>query len=223
MKANLSKLLTVILSCLTMNMLQAQTKLTDSDGNSYSTIIISGTEWMTENLDVSHYANGDIIPRVQDPAKWAAARNGAWCLYDFREGNHVIKGKLYNGYAILDKRGLAPAGWKIPVTDDWYKMEEWKSDSSKGYLTSDTSKLRLFLRNDISTMKCWENRSYYRTGKGEFGKMKCLGLWWLPENDDMTWQLSRCENRDGYWFGMAGLPADWKNYGFFVRCVKVRK
>ena len=25
--------------------------------------------WTTENLDVSHYRNGDLIPNIQDPVK----------------------------------------------------------------------------------------------------------------------------------------------------------
>jgi uncharacterized protein (TIGR02145 family) len=74
---------------------------------------------MTQNLDVTTYRNGDIIPQVTDPIDWDALTTGAWCYYNNDPANGAIYGKLYNWYAVNDSRGLAPAGWHIPSDVEW--------------------------------------------------------------------------------------------------------
>jgi uncharacterized protein (TIGR02145 family) len=75
-----------------------------------------GTQvWSANNLNVTKYRNGDIIPEVKDPAVWSGLTTGAWCYYD----NDTTKRKLYNWYAINDSRGLAPIGWHIPSNTEW--------------------------------------------------------------------------------------------------------
>ena len=207
----------------------------------FKTVKIGNQQWMAENLDVDHYRNGDIIPQVQDSAKWRTLKTGAWCYYNFKTGEHTVKGKLYNGYALTDPRGLIPAGWAVAVQKDWSTLFEYLETDSitkkrrdptqcvlKKIPLEDTIKMRALLGQDLESFSSSKNKSYYRTGMSEFGSMKCIGLWWLftssepkvPDGDDMTMQWSRCEGYDGYSFGMGGLPPDWKNYGFFVRCIK---
>ena len=54
----------------------------DVEGNAYRTIQIGTQRWTAENLNVSHYANGDPLPEVQDPNEWVSLTTGAWCYYD---------------------------------------------------------------------------------------------------------------------------------------------
>ena len=82
-------------------------------------IEIGTQQWMTQNLDVTTYRNGDIIPQVTDPIDWDALTTGAWCYYNNDPANGAIYGKLYNWYAVNDSRGLAPAGWHIPSDAEW--------------------------------------------------------------------------------------------------------
>lgn len=88
--------------------------VTDIDGNSYNTVAIGGVEWMAENLNVSHYKNGDVIPQITDNTQWANATTGAWCYFNNSTANGTVYGKLYNFYAVTDSRGLVPDGWEIP-------------------------------------------------------------------------------------------------------------
>ncbi len=83
------------------------------------TIQIGTQKWMSKNLDVAFYRNGDPIPQVTDPAAWAGLTTGSWCYYnnDPIQGNKY--GKLYNWYAVNDPRGLAPQGWHIPSDAEW--------------------------------------------------------------------------------------------------------
>jgi len=78
-----------------------------------------GTQiWMTKNLNVSRYRNGDPIPQVTNMQNWDYP-TGAWCYLGFNASNGVRYGKLYNGYAVNDPRGLAPVGYHIPSKAEW--------------------------------------------------------------------------------------------------------
>jgi uncharacterized protein (TIGR02145 family) len=90
-----------------------------ADEGEIETIIIGTQEWTVKNLDVSTYRNGDIIPEVKDPKKWANLKTGAWCYYNNDPKNGKVYGKLYNWYAVNDPRGLAPEGFHIPSDPEW--------------------------------------------------------------------------------------------------------
>lgn len=97
--------------------------VTDIDGNIYMVIKIGDQRWMAENLKVTHYRNGDSIPKVVDNAAWAALASGAYCEYDNDINKVVIYGRYYNGFAITDSRNITPAGWHIPADAEWKQLE----------------------------------------------------------------------------------------------------
>jgi uncharacterized protein (TIGR02145 family) len=94
------------------------------------TIVIGTQQWMSKNLDVAFYRNGEQIPQVTDPAEWAGLTTGAWCYNfdDVTQGSNY--GKLYNWYAVNDPRGLAPQGWHIPSDTEWTILESTLGGSS---------------------------------------------------------------------------------------------
>jgi len=108
---------------ITMPVLNAQV-VRDRDGNSYHTVKIGNQVWMSENLRVSHYRNGDRIQNVTQKEKWESMRSGAWCFYQNSKSNDSIYGKLYNWYAVNDARGLCPKGWHIPKESEWQKLSD---------------------------------------------------------------------------------------------------
>ena len=88
----------------------------------YESERIGNQEWMTRNLYVDRFRNGDLIPHVESDEEWKkAGENGqpAWCYYDNDPKNGKKYGKLYNWYAVNDSRGLAPKGWHIPTDVEW--------------------------------------------------------------------------------------------------------
>ena len=121
--------------------------VTDIDGNVYQTIIIGNQEWMMENLKVTRYRNGDLIPNVTDDDEWENTSNGAYCIYDNDPSNADTYGNLYNWYAVDDTRGLAPACWHVPTDDDWKELEMFlgmtqaQADSIECRGTNEGSKL----------------------------------------------------------------------------------
>lgn len=83
----------------------------------FKTSKIFGKTWMAENLNVSHYRNGDSIPHYN------------WCYYDNDSSNNKY-GKLYNLAALMDPRGIAPEGWHVPTLDEYNKLIGVKNSDS---------------------------------------------------------------------------------------------
>jgi uncharacterized protein (TIGR02145 family) len=93
--------------------------ITDFDGNIYHTVIIGKQVWLLENLNVTHYRNGDAIPNVQDTAIWHNQTTGAYCNYNNDISNGTTYGHLYNWFAVSDSRNIAPLGCHVPTDADW--------------------------------------------------------------------------------------------------------
>jgi uncharacterized protein (TIGR02145 family) len=118
----------------------------------YESVRIGNQEWMTKNLDVDRFRNGDLIPHIESDEEWKkAGENGepAWCYYDNDPENGKMYGKLYNWFAVNDPRGLAPEGFHVPSDEEWTILEEFLGDD-EGY--------------KMKSVKGWEGWNY---GDGE--------------------------------------------------------
>ena len=107
--------------CISYNALCAQeySTYTDKINNvTYKTVRIGNQIWMAENLNVTRFRNGDIIPQVKTIEEWRKAsseKRAVWCYYFQTEPKTV---KIYNYWATIDPRGIAPLGWRIPIKKD---------------------------------------------------------------------------------------------------------
>jgi uncharacterized protein (TIGR02145 family) len=99
-----------------------QNTVKDIDGNVYQTICIGNQTWMVENLKVSRYRNGDPIPNIKNDKEWSELNIGGWCNYANDISFDSNYGKLYNFFAVDDKRGLAPQGWHVPSDEEWDEL-----------------------------------------------------------------------------------------------------
>ena len=101
---------------------------------SYAQTVTIGTQvWMTKNLDVSTFRNGDTIPQAKTTEEWKRAgenQQPAWCYYDNDPANGAKYGKLYNWYAVNDSRGLAPVGYHVPSDAEWTKLTDFLGGES---------------------------------------------------------------------------------------------
>jgi uncharacterized protein (TIGR02145 family) len=102
-----------------------ETMVADYDGNVYHQVTIGTQIWMVENLHTLHYRNGEPIPNVADGTVWGNGTLGACCSYSNDEANAETYGMLYNAYAILDPRNIAPVGWHVATNDDYLKLETY--------------------------------------------------------------------------------------------------
>ena len=73
------------------------------NGTATPVLTICCQSWMTKNLDVATYRNGDPIPKVTTDAAWAALTTGAYCYFNNDSATYAATyGKLYNWYAVND-------------------------------------------------------------------------------------------------------------------------
>lgn len=99
-----------------------------NDITNYPTVTIGEQIWLAHNLGVSVFRNGDTIFQATTEEEWIKAgdnREPAWMYFEYWEpyaDDRVLKGKHYNWFAVNDPRGLAPAGWRVPTTNDWNEL-----------------------------------------------------------------------------------------------------
>jgi uncharacterized protein (TIGR02145 family) len=108
------------------------TQVTDIDNHSYKAVVIGNQTWMAENLNTSKFRNGDLIPEAKTAEEWKkAGEEGkpAWCYYNNDTILGQKYGKLYNWYAAIDPRGVAPLGWHIPSYEEFNSLVHLSGDS----------------------------------------------------------------------------------------------
>jgi uncharacterized protein (TIGR02145 family) len=195
-----------------------ETQAKDIDGNLYEIKNIGGKVWMTKNLEVSHYNNGDEIPEVKDPAVWTTLTTGAWCYYNNDKSAGEKFGKIYNWYAVNDPRGLAPGGWHVASDYDWDELTnnlgEFKTLGAK--LKSLSGWEKGGNGNNSSGFNALPGGS--RHGSGQFMELFWGGNWWSNTQRSDTEANGRyLMARSSSGFGRSFAPKRW---GYYVRCLK---
>lgn len=102
--------------------------------NDINNIKIGNQIWQSNNLNITKFRNGDLILEVKSDSAWQLAglnMQPAWCYInnDSKLGNQF--GKLYNWWAVIDPRGLAPLGWHIPSNDEWLELIDYLGGDEK--------------------------------------------------------------------------------------------
>ena len=191
-----------------------------ADGDDLETVIIGTQEWTVKNLDVSTYRNGDVIPEVKDPKKWANLKTGAWCYYNNDPENGKLYCKLYNWYAVNDPRGLAPEGFHIPSDKEWSTLITFLAGEAVagGKMKSTGTSLWYSPNTDATNSSGFTGLpGAYRNVNGTFSNIGNLGFWWSSSENDATVAWTRYLNHS---FGIAVRNGYGKGNGFSVRCLR---
>ena len=96
--------------------------------NAQGDVKIGNQTWMSKNLDVNTFRNGEAIPEAKNAKQWIKAsknKKAAFCYYEYRSKNGAIYGKLYNWFAVNDPRGLASAGFHVPSDAEWTVLTDF--------------------------------------------------------------------------------------------------
>lgn len=177
--------------------------------------------WMTKNLDVAQYRNGDPIPKVTDAEQWANLTTGAYCYYENDSAKYAaVYGKLYNWYAVNDPRGLAPPGWHIPSIDEWVVLETCLTGpSGVGSALKQTGTSNWTTPNSGATDSSGFSGlpGGFRDFNGTFYFIKNYGYWWSSSDYYSTFAWGRNLYYFGILFGRDGYK---KQNAFSVRCVR---
>ncbi len=216
---------------------------------SYKSVEIGTQTWMTENLNVSTFRNGDPIPEAKTNEEWGKAEKEgkpAWCYYNNDPKNGTKYGKLYNWYAVNDPRGLAPTGWHIPTDEEWKKLENYLGEDAGNKMKSSSG------WNGYGCKRCEGGSEQYKIlcsackGKQENSSVSYNGngtnssgfsafpggscyfdgdFSWIGKSGSW-WSSSEYEtNRANYFFlnhdsSGTGRYRDYKFKGFSVRCLR---
>lgn len=167
----------------------------DIDNNIYYPVKIGEQTWMSDNLKATRYADGSIIPRVEDRLTWYSFSlyTRAYCWYE----NYGAIGSLYGGlytwpaamniYSESDIKpgnvqGVCPDGWHLPNDYEWKQFEMF-----------------------LGMSQAEADREGWR-GEDEGGKMKTEGTqFWTSPNIGST-------NESGF----KALPSGWRDgAGYF--------
>ena len=194
--------------------------VTDYDGNVYPTVIIGTQTWMAENLKVTHYRNGIVIPNVTNNAAWAALSTGALCASPVADS--TTYGKLYNGYAVIDSRNLCPTGWHIPSNDEWTTFQTTLGGQSvAGVKIKECGNTHWYQNPGATNESCFTAlpAGYRYWNNGNFLLPTYYEYWWSSTtyDADNTWYwdvgyyvASFGENK---WYGPNKI-------GYSLRCLK---
>jgi uncharacterized protein (TIGR02145 family) len=185
----------------------------DIDGNRYQTIKIGTQWWMAENLEVTHYRNGDAIPNVSSNTVWGSLSSGAYCIADY--------GHMYNWYAVDDSRGLAPDGWRVADDGDWQTLIDYLGGSSvaggkmKSTGTSDWSSPNTGATNE-SGFSAFPG-GYRHANDGSFNAGGEVAFFWSASGASSTQAWYR-----DIFYNSTGINPHYslKRSGMSVRCIR---
>jgi uncharacterized protein (TIGR02145 family) len=173
--------------------------------------------WMSENLSVDKFRNGESITEAKTDEDWLKAsenKQPAWCYHNNRPVRSPFFnefGKLYNWYAMVDDRGLCPAGWHVPSNEEFELVAIALLDSTKLKM----KKISGWLKNgNESTLNILS--ASYRFSDGSFGTIGTSTGWWSS---------SEFTNSKGFIYGFTNILSGSygeKGMGYSIRCVKDR-
>ena len=182
-------------------------KVTDREGNVYSTVEIGALRWMAENLRSTVLDDGTPILKLDGTGTgWKAASEPAYCSLDGDDENLALYGPLYN-YPTVQSGKICPAGWRLPTQEEF-------DDLTGGYMNRGPN---------LMATEGWRQNGNNSTGftalpggtlRGSFTNQDA-GFW--SSEKDGTWILY-------FYVSYASTYTDWKNndgsYGMSIRCVK---
>lgn len=199
-----------------------------------SEVKIGKQTWMSKNLNVDKFQNGDLISEAKTAIEWETAgknQKPAWCYYNNNKAFGAKYGKLYNWYAVSDPRGLAPKGWHIPTYQEYEELSTFLGGDNvsgtkmknkdgwwltKNYFITDTSRTN---QSGFSGLPggC---RNYNLLGDKKFQihfkELGSAGYWWTSSTQKDEAKMAVLVFTDPV---LIELPT-YMEEGCSVRCIK---
>ncbi len=199
----------------------------DIDGNSYKTVILGTQQWMAENLKVSKFNDGTLIPNITDPLQWYDLTTPSWCYYNDDISYNADLGKLYNLYSIKielnGNKNVCPTGWHVPSAGDWDVLTEYLGgESGIGIkLKEKGTQHWMYMDNSITNSSLFSARAAGDRANriNAFLGLKESASWWSTTEEDYSpgwykrYRLSSYNNNSE----LGGVP---KDVALSVRCIK---
>ena len=172
--------------------------------------------WAAKNLATEKFANGDEITEAKTSEDWTAAgekKQPAWSYYENKTANGVTYGKLYNWFAVTDKRKLCPVGSHVATEKDWTNLITAVGKSPANQIKS----TEWGEGKASDKFNFTANAGGMRFGTGKFGSLDIEGYWWTATEASSSYA-------SGIFIGSVSDAISKRSYkkenGFAVRCVK---
>ena len=219
-----------------------QSVILECNGQVENYVQIENQVWMNVNLNTDKFRNGDLIPQAKTDEDFKNAtenKQPAWCYYNNDVSNELNYGKLYNWYAVIDTRGLAPEGWHVPSIDEFQQLNlrlggTMFSPSDEGF-KSLKSKTEWYLYSYANAMPKYGNGNNSsgfnglpageRTKSSGFAGKYIRAHWWsatgtqnFTTSDTRAWSFSLGNGREdkSAWGTSTGEHSSF----YSVRCVR---
>ena len=201
-----------------------------SCGNNMGT----GTQtWAKNNLGITRFRNGDEIIQVKTDEEWqrfGEQGKPAWCYYQNEPVNGEKYGKLYNWFAVHDKRGLAPEGWHIPSDEELDKLSNYLGGNNvAGTKLKSTSGWENYNGKDgngTNTSQFSGLPGGFRYDNGAFFAIGTSAYWWSSTEHCFTSSFDSSQICYAKYCGLSSpgslftRSSNPKEYGFYVRCLR---
>jgi uncharacterized protein (TIGR02145 family) len=191
------------------------------DSSLFLTVEIGSQVWMKHDLQLREFLNGDPILEARNNDEWVNfAKMKKPC---FRKSGQSV---LYNGYALMDERGLIPEDFKIPTSLDWDVLINElggvipmaKSISSYNWSEKNQAQSIEYEGNNSSGFSALSTGYIYTTGN--VAKGSC-SFWWVNSSPQSLvptkltiFNIGFCDSEISR--GMQLDPA----FGACLRCLK---
>lgn len=220
--------------------------VTDIDGHVYGTTTIGNQIWMSSNLQVSRYPNGDSIPYIENNKIWAALPDHKTADAYCHNLNYMSKkygpnftydtlhtyGYLYTyGAAIGDnwnkdnneKQGICPDGWHLPSHAEWTSLETYLANNGKDGAALKTKSAWLRDGNGTDDFSFSALPGGHRPTSHDYEAFGFFASWWSSTECDFSpgsfWvRWLRSTNFSA--MGIIPSNACSPNTGNSVRCLK---
>lgn len=210
----------------------------DRDGNVYESVLIGDQCWMAQNLRVTKFPDGTLIPQIHEIDKWVKLRpNGiddAFCYYNNNQNKEAEEyGALYTWAAAMGDnavssdlnpsgvQGVCPKGWHLPSDAEWDQLVQFVGgDFEAGGRLKEYGNEHWFSPNsggDNSSGFTALPGGYRYYIDGTFNQMGYNGFFWSSTESagSMAWYRSLSNEQKE----VSRYDSD-KSYGFSVRCIK---
>lgn len=172
--------------------------------------------WMKRNLNVSYFKNGDFIPEVKTNKEWQKASiecQPAWCFYKNDPELGKLYGKLYNWFAVIDPRGIAPIGWHVPSDNEWSLLSQLQVKEQASLKSKDGWEIVRSVTDEIGFDSL---PGGYRDTLGNFSNLGKSCHWWssTERSSAFAWRRSIYDYPDSM-----SRSSSLKTDGFSVRCL----
>jgi uncharacterized protein (TIGR02145 family) len=196
------------------------TTVTDIDGNIYNYVTIGTQTWMSENLKVTKYNNGDLIGTTSSTSIPNDVSSKYQWAYKEIEDSVATYGRLYTWYAATDARGVCPTGWHLPSDAEWTTLTDYLGgESVAGGKLKKAGTTHWNSPNEGATNETGFTAlpSGYRDYNGSFYDILFYGNWWSSTESG----TSSAWYRDmGCSYSNVSRYLGSKKYGFSVRCLR---